>query len=962
MNKKVIVALGFSLIFFGALAQKKSYSQQFYNQLDGLMSQTVNSVEMVESGHLLVATTNGVFLFDGHRFFRPKYHEYIESRRIDDISKINESEFLMLGGNPNCAYYIKKGQLVWKEPIEGARNIKQLVSFNARTNTLYKRSGNKIFYKSPGQAQWLGPLASSDSLIISFINDNKGALYFWNGEELVYQDRSIKRVLYAAPGRADLIWKYHVARDERVLCWTQDSIFEFRSGIRVREAFYEIPDELVVRDVCEFQDGSFWYATQGSEILEYSDGVVTGHLDDFNLNGLQITSAFRDLNGTLWLGTIGKGLLKIQPSKSRLVQNSVDVKVNALADDGEHLLVGTSKGIYSLGKSGLERLRSGRDFAHNLEDVFSNNYTHQLRFSENHWVISTMRTRLQEHRNVFISEVLGKRALIRNCPSMDLHNGSLYLGFWGSFSVFAPPYTSRRSNIRFDRENIKLGRTNLFVPIEGGVITVCDYTVFLTSKQGESVDTFSVLGKDELGLNNTYLDLIVSGEKWFIATGNGVFKGKFNPEKRKLEEVEQISFSESQTICLIEEGPLWIGTSTGLLKYENEELSTVGLHKDLSQGKITTLFLNERNSILYVGTVSGLYEIDPKQKTAQDQMFKLYHYWIDHNGQIDTGASIVTLPYDGNAFSVNASFTSFLGTEEPVLRYSINGEEPVSANSTGFRVTALATGDHSLSLWGEANNGETTPKVEIGVTVLLPFWKSTQGILSFLAVGALLISLVVAIRLRTLKKQQATQRLLNELEKKALNLSLNPHFLFNSLNSIQSRLSQYKDEDLVNYVADFSDLMRKTLENSDKSGIPLENELAQLEKYLIMEQRRFKDKFSYIIDVPQEVQELELEIPPMLLQPFVENAIMHGILPSSERGEILIFSRLERGFLVFEIRDNGVGLKYKSGGQHVSKGIDITKKRVELLHEENMVEIKDRFDGLGSHGVTVTIKLKVDTT
>jgi len=157
-----------------------------------------------------------------------------------------------------------------------------------------------------------------------------------------------------------------------------------------------------------------------------------------------------------------------------------------------------------------------------------------------------------------------------------------------------------------------------------------------------------------------------------------------------------------------------------------------------------------------------------------------------------------------------------------------------------------------------------------------------------------------------LKKTLTLQKELAEYEQKALHLQMNPHFVFNCLGSISSFIVQNGTHSAVKYLAKFSKLMRLTLEYSKQSLIPIDKEIQSLENYLELEQLRFNHKFLFTITKDKAIED-DIALPPLLLQPFVENAIIHGVIPSKETGTISIAFFIEQQHLVCIIKDTGIG-------------------------------------------------------
>jgi len=176
--------------------------------------------------------------------------------------------------------------------------------------------------------------------------------------------------------------------------------------------------------------------------------------------------------------------------------------------------------------------------------------------------------------------------------------------------------------------------------------------------------------------------------------------------------------------------------------------------------------------------------------------------------------------------------------------------------------------------------------------------------------------------------QLREQKKAAELEHRALRTQMNPHFIFNALNSIQRIYLEGDIDEANDYIADFSTLMRNILENSNKSAISLHKELETLRLYLELEKLRSRNKIEYSITVDPEIDQLNTKVPPLVIQPFVENAIWHGILPTKQKGNIDIRLSPRNGKLHCEVSDNGVGMNPDDRTKSTSKGMAITEQRL----------------------------------
>ena len=227
-------------------------------------------------------------------------------------------------------------------------------------------------------------------------------------------------------------------------------------------------------------------------------------------------------------------------------------------------------------------------------------------------------------------------------------------------------------------------------------------------------------------------------------------------------------------------------------------------------------------------------------------------------------------------------------------------------------------------------------------------------VLGFIAV---VVFTIFRVRLNQLKREQEKESKMqieiakNEL--KALRAQMNPHFLFNSLNSIQHYIVSNKEDEAVFYLNHFARLMRIILANSEKTAITLNEEINGLKIYIELEQMRFSHLFEFNIQVAENIDVDYEQIPSMLLQPYVENAILHGLVPKEGGGLLQINFFIKDDFLHVIIEDNGIGrkksaeIKSRSTKNHSSMGMKITKDRLKLLSNIEQIPYTVSFTDLG---------------
>jgi two-component system, LytTR family, sensor kinase len=261
---------------------------------------------------------------------------------------------------------------------------------------------------------------------------------------------------------------------------------------------------------------------------------------------------------------------------------------------------------------------------------------------------------------------------------------------------------------------------------------------------------------------------------------------------------------------------------------------------------------------------------------------------------------------------------------------------------------------------------------------LLSLRVSNQRLLIYGYTGLFVLCLAIGILIFSRAKINAKRRMsemnrkISEITQANLRQQMNPHFIFNTLNSIQYYMYQHDKLATNNYLTKFSSLMRKVLENSQHTSVSLRDELEALRLYLELEMIRFKDKFDYEITVDDEIDTLLYKVPTMLIQPYVENSISHGLIPCEGKGLVKIDLKLENEYISCTIEDNGIGRdaaqeqKRKKEVNHNSLGTQIVASRLELVNALYGTSLKTIYTDLKSpagdpEGTLVKIQIPIMT-
>ncbi|SEL85022.1 sensor histidine kinase [Parapedobacter koreensis] len=319
------------------------------------------------------------------------------------------------------------------------------------------------------------------------------------------------------------------------------------------------------------------------------------------------------------------------------------------------------------------------------------------------------------------------------------------------------------------------------------------------------------------------------------------------------------------------------------------------------------------------------------------------------------------VPYHQNFLSFEFAALQFNAPEKLQYRYKLEGFDTdwvLAGNKNVATYTGVPPGEYTLLINASNTSGKWSSHIkELPIIITPPFWKTWWFItLSVLASG-ILVFLLVRQQLRAIRKKDqarmAYERETMELEARALRSQMNPHFVFNCLSSIKSLIQQGEKRAAVAYLTTFSKLIRNQLSNTQKE-ISLQEELDTCLLYVQLEALRFGDKLSCLFEADPHVNLAALKVPPLIIQPFVENAIVHGILPKAGNGSVAITVQQQGDNVVCRIDDNGIGreqaalLKSKRKARHESKGTLLATHRLKLHNT------------LSRHNIDITIDDKLD--
>lgn len=400
---------------------------------------------------------------------------------------------------------------------------------------------------------------------------------------------------------------------------------------------------------------------------------------------------------------------------------------------------------------------------------------------------------------------------------------------------------------------------------------------------------------------------------------------------------------------------LIIATEKGINLYKDGTIifldKSDGINDLATSGKV----LNDR---LYITTKEGIYEIDLKAilKTKKtDFKVVITNLEINYKNILEDKLQFgifknnaIELPYNQNIVNIKYGISNHPEPKKLNYSYKVNGLQNSewtewNLNNT-INLPYLPNGNFEILVKiKDLSNGKTYQYQLLKININPPFWKTWWFVAISIVVLGLIVYLIYRRRTKELKEKNRIQKRLVETKMEALQSQMNPHFIFNAMNSIQNFIIDNNTDDALMYMGEFSKIIRQTLNNSSLQKITLYEDLQYIQSYITIENMRYKNKINVEVNIDDTIDLMDIEIPPMLIQPFIENVFVHAFDSTISNPKLIINYKLIKESLIIEIIDNGKGLNETNKNRlNNSKGIKLTKERISLLGPEqsNSIEIK----------------------
>lgn len=930
-----------------------------YTTREGLPSNSIYRTIIDKKGFLWVASESGLSRYDGRTFRNYFTTEGLPDNEVTELLLDSSGTVWALPFRKKPAYYNEK-----KDRFENSDTDPEL---------------NKI---EMGNTSITNPLRHGG---VVFCNNDRDVFVYKNGKVTAWP------TLYKAKGKPEMIIDY---QPDKFLIVCSDSLRYLENGKIVRAVSFGYTfswceyfnDKLYIlrpQGIISFAIGKEGEVVSKLEqqypftlkvmcragnqlaLTSFSGNTYTVDAATLNLkenifSQFIVRSVLEDHNSNYWLSTKDEGLIKIQQKRiSSYTENKELIKnFNAILKT-DKIIAGNNRGelyIY--------------DGLYGLKKIILNTPEN----SSDTWV----RNIIDLGKKIFVATQTGSFIIDKSTHAVDksftgLHNKSSKAAYKLNDSILL-----MGGHAQLFYYNMRTGQyTDSLLKRITAIGADNQQRVYIGSIDGlyrKDKDSLYYFGKEYKALTFRIVSLLNTKDNllWIGRSSDSILVLKDDKPLAAIPLGTIIPGKVCKVLYSNQPGEVWIGTDKGLnrLRYtvSNNKLTYTNLYFSGADGLIGDQVndLVIKNDTVFAATTGGISYLPANLQLPLADISTFITRVSVNN--IDTAVlSSYTLPFSKNNLLVEFSAVDLTGFN-PAFEYSINNRDWIRAQTNTLSLQNQPPDNYTIRIRSIKRDGTPSSQVAvISFKIKTPFWKSSWfwGILVITVFGLLLFLVQRRNRLRQKKaiEKITTEKKLAELEMQALKAQINPHFVFNCLNSIKGFIYDKDYAQADRYLDKFSDLMRSTIDNSDAAVISLEEEIKYLDNYLQLEKLRFGDQFEYSINADSISNRGNIFVPAMLLQPYVENAIRHGVrFLEGRKGAISITARMEKGLLICSIDDNGIGRKKAAelkSSRHVEyqgKGMSISRRRAELYHIQQ--EIKDKTDQAGnSLGTTIILSI-----
>ena len=686
-------------------------------------------------------------------------------------------------------------------------------------------------------------------------------------------------------------------------------------------------------------------------MLHYNRKNKNIDYSNWRLRTKSVSAIIRDIEGAFWISTLNSGVFYMPSDYFKIIQTkdglpNTDIRKLELSKDYLWAITGTNT-LSKLSYRGIINHKYNNKTLCKISDILWNDDKLYLSFCNSISYIDTANNQLTS----VLQNTKDKPFFIKGIIQNDKKEIWIYKN--NGFAYLNP----KRKEIGLEAHNFTNFIINKILPISNKDIWIACNDGLRKYKDNKLIN-YNIATPI---LSNRINDLIIDEKNrdlWLSINGVGIVR--VHGDTITTIGTKEGLISNSTTSLFAFKNDVWVGTKKGISRIHlgsntQYKIRNFKVSNGLLFSEINDIVVNDR--FVFAATSNGINffsynKIKPNLLAPSIFIVSRKDEKINYYQKRE-----VKFPYQNNGIRIEYLALSYKSMGEIQYKFRIKelNKEWTYTTNTSTDYPYLPPGKYHFEIFAANEDGVWSLKpAEIIIYVATPFW-GTWWFISLIIL--FLISSYTIVHFSIYKKRKQKERIrteINEFRQIALNQQVNPHFIFNALNSIQHYILQ-NDIKLSNkFLTKFSRLIRIILENSRKKMIRLEDEIYALTLYLELESLRFKDRMQYSFEVDKEINLLDIMIPPMLIQPFIENAIWHGLMNKNdgEQGFLEIkFTQEDKHILCF-IKDNGIGrkkaeeLKKEQKPNHQSLGAQITQSRMELINNLYNEKIKIEYTDL----------------
>lgn len=923
----------------------QEYNYVRYDTKDGLAGSTVYDICQDRDGFIWFATEAGLSRFDGTRF-----------KNFTTADGLPDAEVLKL--------YTDHTGRVWIAPF------KNTVCYYYQ-GKIYTAANDSLLKKVKLNTSITGIVGDRDDNILLCRFDAGAYLLQTRKGQEKFMDLTVlygRKFLHGHPnftGREGLILStgdssFLLVDDHLQPMWSRRlpskvliTLVRYDSVVKYIDRPMEPNGTFVKYDTSQKQVKTlFITSNEGAWMI---DTLRFDRFEEVFLKGKPINSVWIDYEKNIWFGTAGEGVYKLvsRNFKTYFTGNK-NAEVFSLAKDNDRILAGVGYNrMYSITGARVDSVSFSQQFSHVLKRYTSNRLMSIKKVTNDDLILGF---------DLFLFKRSSSGRSIINYTTYpiksidEIDRETLLVG-------------TGRNTMRVREKDLRILDT--IWPHRSTAVSYYDGKFYVGSVAGLYVvskeKTSRYLGDSfpALRYRTACFATPADGSLWIATYGGGIVGMKGNRIIGHLTTEQGLSSNICRSL-FADKHFLWVGTDKGINKIDLSQPSYPVHHYSIADGLpsniINTIYVD--SNTVYVGSPAGLTYFD-ESKVSDYSRCDLRILDVSVSGQSRPLQKAYTLDYYDNNLKIEFAGISFKSGGDILYHYRLKGLRDTwdSTRQNLLEYPSLPSGSYQLELLAINKFGVTSNTVVIPFLIETPFWQTWwfKVLIVGLAIG--MTVMILTWRFRTVQQREQERATLrqqiNSLEQLALRSQMNPHFIFNCLNSIQHFIIKNDLETTNQYLTEFAHLIRQTMDSAEKGTISIDHEVKYLTRYIELEKMRFGHSFDYSIVTDERIDKEFIHIPSMILQPYVENSIRHGIRHKKD-GKGLIEIKFEQpgDQLLCIVDDNGIGrenarrFRSRMHVEYQSKGMSLAAERIKALNrqyaESVTIEIVDKTDSLNN--------------